>query len=124
MCLTGITGDSHGAPVESAYRWETVYPGEEHLESRLHDVLFTVTVREAVLATGPAGRTLRLAEPYARAAEPVTMADAGLVVIRKISDLSPDASLPSGPLTTTDAARVIEEHDSTDLQFVGLGVAP
>jgi hypothetical protein len=123
MCLTGIAGDTHGAPIESAYSWETVYPQEE-LESRMHKVVFTMLVREAVLATGPAGRKLRFAEPYAQQAEPVHMADSGLVVIRKVSDLSLDASVPSEPLTTTDAARLIDDAGSKDLQLVGLGVAP
>jgi hypothetical protein len=123
MRLTGITGDTHGTPVESAYRWETVYPGEEHLESQLHDVFFTSALRDAVLFTGPAGRTVRAVQPYAEAADPVQLADSGTVVIRSVSDLSVVAGVPSGQLTTTAAARFIQESDSTDLQLVGPGVA-
>ena len=122
--LAGVTGDTRGDAVESVYRWETVYPGEEHLDAQLHDVFLTTDVREAVLLTGPAGRTFQAAQPYLQAPDPVRVADSGTVVIRRVSDLSDAVDVPSAPMTTTAAARIVEDLASPDLQLVGLGVAP
>jgi hypothetical protein len=124
MRLAGVSGETHATPVESAYQWETVYPGEEHLDLQLHAVLLAPFVLGNVLSTGPAGRARIAVQPYTPIADPVHIADPGMVVIRSITDLSLPANVPAEPLTTTAAARTMEEIGADDLQLVGLGVAP
>lgn len=129
LVLSGANIAQHGTPVETPYRWETVYPKEPLPKSPEKDkVLFNVRVTAAVLATGAAGTAaVRLGNPYAVEAAPVALADPAE---RRILDTRTLAAAPGAtttPLTATIAAQTIAELELGDpdragtLQLVAAG---
>jgi Family of unknown function (DUF6603) len=131
MRLAGAAADTHTAPVQSVYQWDTVFPHEEALLPLRYPVQFLGLVVPRVLAAGPAARgALQNAQPYGVKPEPVGIAESGTVVVRGLRDLQPVAGISSAPMTTTAAARAVADLVASDpslagtMQLVGPGIAP
>jgi hypothetical protein len=131
MRFAGVQADRHGAPVVSTYRWNTVYPHEAALEPQRQTVLVSPLLRARLIAASAAARSpVRTAQPYLVDRDPARLADAGTVLVRGVDDLRSVDGAPAGPMTTTHAARLLDELAAEDpslrgtVQLVGPGVAP
>jgi hypothetical protein len=130
MRLAGVAADTHTAPIQSVYQWDTVFPHEEALIALRYPVQFLGLLVPKVIAAGPAARSaLQKAQPYAVKPDPVGIAESGTVAVRSVRDLQPVAGISSAPMTTTAAARAVADLVASDpslagtMQLVGPGVA-
>jgi hypothetical protein len=122
--MAGSDGISSGTPCQTELSWYTVFPNDPELVAGpkvkfLFGDLVPFMLTSAQTRHGVAGRS-----PYAEDRQQVTMADPGLVTVRRADTLQPVASAPPGPVTTTAAARIVAAADpSEQAQTAGLGVA-
>jgi hypothetical protein len=93
------------------------------------DLISLIAVHAALLGAGPAGKaTVAVTNPYVAvdaANAPnaaVAMAHPGQAHVRAVRDLAPIAGAPQGPLTTTEAARIVASMGAGVAQYVGAGV--
>ncbi len=116
LALSGADPPQHGAPVQTPYMWETVYPKEPLLEPKRNEAaLFNLRVTAAALATGAAGRaTVKLGNPYAVAEAPVALADPAQRRILDTRTLAAAAGATTAPLTATIAAQTVAELELAD----------
>ena len=75
----------------------------------------------AVLAAGPAATMTTASNPYATAADPISLADPGEARVRSVKDLSVLSGVTAAPMTTADAARLAAGLGGT-AQYVTAGV--
>jgi hypothetical protein len=112
------------------YQWETVYPHETFAHgltaidfAQIADLAKHTFNTSAVAAAARARRNPYEAPP-SLVAERITVQDFGLVAIRRAEDLTHAAGL-AGTMTTTAAARQVEQAGRTDhLTLVVAGVEP
>jgi hypothetical protein len=127
VVIAGADTALFGTPSDTLYEWDTVFPPKKLPRLKM---AFTsmVAAHAAILSTGPAGKgiTATGANPYVAATvtDPVALAHSGQARIRSVHDLTPVAGAPDGPMTTTEAARIVAELAASGVvaQVVGAGV--
>ncbi len=127
LVMAGADTDQFGAASAVSYQWDTVFPTDpvSGLKRARLRMPFTALSGShgAILRAGPAGSSATANHnPYVVAAQPVTMAHHGAATVRSVRDLSIVAGAPAGPLTTTEAARLVEGLGKDAAQYVGAGV--
>jgi hypothetical protein len=128
IVLNGADTETFGTPVPTAYRWDTVFPNKQQ-PPRADAVLFADHVQSAVLRSGPAGKfATQNRNPFTVSRAQIAYAGAGQVTVVTTRDLKPAAGVTAGVMTTTAAARVVEDLVAADsslagtLQFAAAGV--
>jgi hypothetical protein len=87
--------------------------------------LFTsvIGLHDVLLANGPAGLVhFSSANPYAVAAEPIRVADAGAAKVRSTVDLGLVDGVVDTVMTTAAAAQIVSGLAAGTAQLVGVGV--
>jgi hypothetical protein len=117
-----------GAPVAVTYAWETVYPHQD-LGHDFSQWSLAAVAAVAMRTSAVASAARQRANPYApvipSADDSVAVRPSGLVSVRRKDDLTRIASADA-VMTTTDAARAVEELSRARgeaVQLVTLGVA-
>jgi hypothetical protein len=128
IVLNGADTETFGTPVPTAYRWDTVFPNKQQ-PGRPDAVLFADHVQFAVLRSGPAGKfATQNRNPFMLSRPQIDYAGAGQVTVVTTRDLKPAAGATAAVMTTTAAARVVEDLVAADaslagtLQFAAAGV--
>jgi hypothetical protein len=110
-----------GTPTDTRYEWFTVCPPVAVAPVRTVFTMMT-GLHEVLLAAGPAGvARVQLDNPYAVAAEPVTIADPGTAYVRSATNLETVPGVDSAGMTTTAAAHLVGRLGAA-VQWVGAGV--
>jgi hypothetical protein len=121
VVIAGADTDLHGTPSDTSYQWDTVFPPKKLPRTRMMQTSM-MGVHAAILSSGAAGKAyVASGNPYAVEAEKVVLAHPGQSHVRSVRDLAPIAGAPDGPLTTTEAARVVAGLGGV-AQYVGAGV--
>ncbi|MCU1428823.1 MAG: hypothetical protein JWL83_2823 [Actinomycetia bacterium] len=121
VVIVGADTDQFGTPSATSYQWDTVFPPKKLPRLKMAYTSLTA-VHAALLGAGPAGKAIVAnTNPYAAETEPVAFAAGSQTRVRSVRDLSAIDGVPIGPMTTTEAARVVADLGAT-AQYVGAGV--
>lgn len=111
----------YGTQQSTEYEWFTVCPPVKTRTRQLFTGL--VGLHEVLLANGPAGLAqFSNANPYAAAAAPIKVADAGAAKVRSTLDLGIVGGVVDTYMTTAAAAQVVSALAVGTAQVVGVGV--